>query len=120
VLWYVSKYMGKIGAGVPDDGVGRFWGVRGRRYLPRMVLQVVLTFEQFFKLRRLLWRRMRGVKTVPWVAAPGRADKYKPRLRGEWCGVTTWGEASQTEALLRATLFGTILALDPSQEVSRK
>lgn len=120
VLWYVSKYMGKVGAGVPGDPPGRFWGVRGRRYLPKTVLQVVVTFAQFFKLRRLLWRRMRGAKSVPWVAGKGRGERYKPRLHGEWKGVTTWGAWDQTTAILGATLFGAILAPGGLQRVERQ
>jgi hypothetical protein len=64
VAAYASKYMAKVGGGpaVALD-VGRVWGVLGGEHLPVLVVDVLTTFGEFFKLRRVLRRYLarRGV-----------------------------------------------------------
>lgn len=76
VLWYVTKYMSKLGADSQEvSPCGRMWGVWHRERLG-IVRQVrVLTEGQFYRVRRFLAsaRRRRGVKTT-----------LKGRYRGLW------------------------------------
>lgn len=60
VAAYASKYMAKIGGGSVLADVGRYWGVLGGENLPVVVVEVVLSFAQFFKLRRVLRRYLAG------------------------------------------------------------
>lgn len=71
VLYYASKYLGKLGA-VPDGcRPGRLWGVVNRRALPRRLLVQDVAWKEFYAMRRVIWRReeMNARKT-------GRKSRY--------------------------------------------
>lgn len=68
---YVSKYLAKAGE-CPVDFPGRFWGIRGRQFLPVEFVDVVLDLPQFYRLRRVLSR---------WVKSRGY-DLYLHRYQG--------------------------------------
>ena len=60
VVSYCSKYMAKP-ADSPDDNdyalaVGRYWGVHNREYLIIDMVRVVISDDEFYRLRRLLRR----------------------------------------------------------------
>jgi hypothetical protein len=56
---YAAKYMSKEMPGAAVEGVGRYWGVRGRKYLPIEIIVVALEMPQFFRIRRILQRWMK-------------------------------------------------------------
>ena len=69
VIGYFAKYCGKKGIQkkVPDgyEGVGRFWGIRGRSALPWLeVVRVFIEYEEGVRVKRILKRvlRKRGWK----------------------------------------------------------
>jgi hypothetical protein len=69
VIGYFAKYCGKEGIQkkVPDgyEGVGRFWGIRGRSALPWLeVVRVFIEYEEGVRVKRILKRvlRKRGWK----------------------------------------------------------
>jgi len=54
VSCYILKYCGKAQAEGFDGWTGRVWGVAGRGRLPRLLRLLVLTWRQFYLLRRIL------------------------------------------------------------------
>lgn len=62
LISYVSKYISKYEEKEIDviypDGVGRFWGIINREYMPISPIEVELTIEEFHKLRRISRRFM--------------------------------------------------------------
>ena len=78
ILYYASKYMSKEAAS-PAFWTGRVWGVVGRELLPVVLVLVDVTWEQFYKIRRVLrgwlerkrggksWARMRGQGMTAYI-----------------------------------------------------
>lgn len=56
VLSYAAKYLTKAGLPVGMTWAGRYWGVVGRRYLPVLMQTYLLSWQEFYRLRRLIWR----------------------------------------------------------------
>lgn len=53
ILYYAAKYVGKV-AESPEFWTGRVWGVVGRDLLPVLLVTYVLTWDQFYRVRRVL------------------------------------------------------------------
>ena len=53
ILYYAAKYMGKT-AESPEFWTGRVWGVVGRDLLPVMLVTFQVTWDQFYRIRRVL------------------------------------------------------------------
>lgn len=60
VMSYASKYVAKVPeAGIEFGDVGRWWGVKGKAYLPLELVTVSLNFRQFYWMRRVIRRYLR-------------------------------------------------------------
>jgi len=73
--YYVAKYIAKVDDTIPCDNPGRFWGVFNREQLPIDIVSLVITLEQFYRLRR---------HSRKYLAAmmKRRNDGKRVRLRG--------------------------------------
>jgi hypothetical protein len=79
VMSYASKYLAKLGGGFEVEHVGRWWGVWNRGKLPVELVEVALTFKQFYELRRVLRRYLVG-------------QGVKRGVGGRWRGLTVFLE----------------------------
>jgi len=77
VMHYCAKYMGKT-AMSPPFWTGRVWGVIGRELLPILLRTRELTWEQFYRMRRVMRR---------WVDKQTRRKRWT-RFRGQ--GITAY------------------------------
>ncbi len=57
VIFYASKYLGKLGDVPANVKPGRLWGVCNRRNMPRTLLVQEVAWQSFYALRRTLWLR---------------------------------------------------------------
>lgn len=101
VMFYASKYLGKVGTDRSLQGVGRFWGVVGREFLPIEFITVPLTFGQFYSLRRLLIRWTQGPPGERAANEKISVGCYRHRIRGEHQGMTVFREAARVLQTLR-------------------
>jgi hypothetical protein len=101
VMFYAAKYLGKVGQDRSLVGVGRFWGVVGREFLPIELIEIPLTFGQFFALRRLLIRWTQGPHDERAANKKISAGCYRHRIRGEHQGMTVFREAARVLQTLR-------------------
>lgn len=69
---YAAKYLGKVEGDDrdPDQSIGRFWGVWNKDLLPITAEHHQLTFDQFYRLRRVL-RRFSGIRSTHRVRSFG-------------------------------------------------
>jgi hypothetical protein len=90
--YYCSKYLSKASEGHPSE-TGRMWGTRG--VLPIELVDVVLTWEQFWKVRRVFrgwYERVTG-RRAWWCSQRGSGlTAYLPE--GEAARVLAWAVAS--------------------------
>ena len=77
VMSYAAKYMTKAGLPASVPYSGRFWGVIGRSLLPILVHLVLLTWQEYYRMRRALWRYM-------------DSKGCGPRCRGSFQGCTVY------------------------------
>lgn len=101
VMFYASKYLAKKTDERLPGMVGRYWGILNRDMLPFDLIELPLTFGQFFRLRRLLikWdaRRdgaIRGLQT-------GGRKRYRHRIRYEHSGLALFVDIERVLPLLR-------------------
>lgn len=102
VMYYASKYLAKQTEEAALVGVGRFWGILNREYLPFELITLPLSFGQFFLMRRLLLRWMSGTKSAIAKTAVRPRKPWRPRIRGDNFGYSLFTEVSQVLPLLRA------------------
>jgi hypothetical protein len=57
VIFYASKYLGKLGDVPAGVEPGRLWGVVNRQALHRRLLVQPLAWETWYAMRRVMWRR---------------------------------------------------------------
>lgn len=100
-MFYASKYLAKKTQEHVLLGVGRFWGVLNREYLPFELLTVPMTFQQFYLLRRMVVRWGCGTKSAIAENAKRGRRLYKVRIRGEHSGLTLFKDYEQLLPLLR-------------------
>ena len=99
VMRYCSKnYMGKECA-VPEgwENVGRFWGVVGRKNLPRSkVMEMEISLEAFYKVRRTArrWFASKGM-----IRRGGGALTLYTAAHLQWARVIDWGETGRCQPI---------------------
>jgi len=108
VMWYASKYVAKVDVGQVTDGCGRFWGVMSREKLPIEIIECALTFQAFYRARRVLKRSMLARKKTQGRPCAnimkGKAREgpaYIPRLRSEGQGLKIYAPYSTLAQLVR-------------------
>lgn len=101
VMFYASKYLAKKTNEGLMPGVGRFWGVMHRERLPMDLMDLPLTFGQFFRLRRLLlhWTQVQGRKRQERDRKPDTGRRR--RVRSENQGLTVFTDYERVLQLLR-------------------
>jgi len=93
VIYYAAKYMSKQ-AMAPEMWTGRVWGVVGRDLLPVILREFVLTWEQFYTVRRVL-RRWFEKQTRRKRRVMYRGQGLTAYLRdGEALRLLTWAAAA--------------------------
>jgi len=89
VMWYASKYIGKEDDEGFDLEAGRVWGVVGRENLPIHLIQIPVTWTQFYRMRRVLRR---------WLSRRLKRKLKYAGLRGQ--GMTAYLDADSAARLL--------------------
>lgn len=95
VMWYAAKYVAKKSLAPCPGRVGRFWGVFNRAALPVDIIEVPLTWGQYFRFRRVLVAHARAARR-----SVGRG--YVPRVGGEGRGLKRYIPWPAALRLMRA------------------
>lgn len=106
---YCSKYCAKVDENIASGSPGRFWGVKNRAARPANVVEVAITEDELWKVRRVF----KAVLHLPkGYHAPGGSRS------GVWCRVTNADakrvlEWASGEVESRASPSGIIAAAPP-------
>lgn len=87
VMAYAAKYLAKETRETATGSIGRFWGVFNREGLPIELLELPITFGQFFRLRRLLVRWHAVQTTSGRQGTSRRKKRWRPKIGGGFTGM---------------------------------
>lgn len=90
VTSYAAKYVAKVTDETGVDFPGRFWGVFQADNLPIEVIVVPITFGQFFRLRRLLYKARQAKRATLHLPGSGQGKDPRCRPRSEYQGCSLY------------------------------
>lgn len=115
VVWYASKYIGKVIPTQAAPKLGRIWGVHNRAHLPRQPIEYDVSWGTFHMMRRIMRRYNNGAKPMPGIPNSGtRRTSYHMKNTKATRGCRLFIDAALGEQMYRAArLAAQSKALDP-------